>query len=654
MKRLLCALALFAFISLVFQPASAAGLSYREIARFAVRNSNPEPPDPSPVYLTTTPALQTDRAASLDFNSDGKTLAVGYRGIVRLWDIATGAIKWERSLKIQPYQDNPNWHQAGSQVRFSPNGEFLAVTAFDELQIFKGEKLIQRCGNYVEVPISWSPDSRHVAGGSPDGSLLICNIQDGKIRSYSEFYTTATEWSPDGKHIAVLSDMHDLTSYLRFFDIETQRAEYTVGGYLSGAWSPDGRKFIGNNFFAGLRVWDVSTRRAVADITGGGTAIAMHPGGEHIAVLDRSNQIQIQDASAGWLLAPIPLATSRGQEPFSEHGRLRWSRDGVMLAAIDSSDVVHIWQESGKQPLAPPATNTPRAVSDTIVPTPIWVPVPTVVSPVKPSVLPSRIIQRKQGVKSLQDWTVRAPEPPYLLGAYTLDWDAVRSHWVIFPKDNPRQKRTLPVKQKFDVRQPVLSPDGHWLAFVHDVANVSIYDLQTSTIVYTIHQRERIDLIVWHPTRPLVATLGGDYVAGRMAQMLIAYDLQTRQELYHEEVYLGLGPNILWPDETDTLLFLGIDVGLQFFNLHTIKQVEGEMGSGGLFNGAISPDHRYLAFTRRHWADQFTLNFLDIRTQTVILRYVVPEDTYEVAWSPDGQQVFTVDQSSETLTTWGN
>jgi Tol biopolymer transport system component len=652
---LIGAFALVFILSLFAARVEAAGLSYREIVRFTTVDARPYIIKPETIVDKWLSDLPTDQAVSLDFSADGKTLAVGYRGAVRLWDIATVSIIWERSLKIQPYQgENSNdFFPLGSQVRYSPDGQLLAFTAFDEVQVYRGNTLIQRCGTFQDVPISWSADDRYIAGGNKYGDLLICDVQTGTIRRYKGFYVSATEWSPDGKHIAVLSDTRGRTDYLRIIDSETGVLKYTVSGYYSVSWRPDSQEFISNAWNSSTVLRSASNGDSRLVLNGISQSLAWHPKAERIAHLSfsYSQNVEIKSTLSDQRLATVSLNTKVMYTTMSEHGKLRWSRDGSKLAVIDTARSVHIFQENGKQsPL--PSTLTPVLTSTPIQnPVATWTPTAPPVRRTAKSVLPSKISGKRNGTIDIPP-IVSRQNPPFRVNQYTVDFEVASSRWVIYLSSRPDKRHTILRGTWLEITDPIISHDGRYLAYTYSLANVHILDLQTFQIVHTIRHRYQVTITLWHSTKPLLATLNDDYLMRTLPPLLNVFDLQTRKEIYREDIFLGLGPQLRWIDDSDTLLIWSVDNKPIFLNVHTQTPLKFNEKHAMVLAGAPSPDRQYYVFAIHPYEDA-TLYFVDVQKRAVVARFANLGEFGGLQWSADGQEVWVWD-GKDTITVLGN
>src|SRR5260221_890611 len=151
--------------------------------------------------------------------------------------------------------------------------------------------------------VAWSPDGKHIASSSLDGTVQVWDAANGgqgyTYRGHSSGVTGAA-WSPDGKHIASSS----LDGTVQVWDAADGGQVYTYRGHTSGvtgaAWSPDGKRIASSTLDCTVQVWDAADGGQVYTYrrhSRGVTAVAWSPDGKRIASGSKDTTVQIWVAS---------------------------------------------------------------------------------------------------------------------------------------------------------------------------------------------------------------------------------------------------------------------------------------------------------------------------------------------------------------------
>jgi WD40 repeat protein len=265
---------------------------------------------------------QTDFVQSIAWSPDGKKIAVGSHGQVRLWNVATDSA-WPEPIVLQPISERAN------TVTFSPDSLTVAVGA--------------------GVP-------------SASGEITLWQSADGKeIKRLTEAHSdlvTSLAFRPDGQLLASSS----ADKFVKVFKV----ADCTVAKSLEGhtaavlgiAWSPDGKQIASAGADSALKIWNFEAGEQAASITEHKqevTAVRFLPGKQEIMTTAGDRLGRIWNANDGKLLRTLP-----GASDFLLS--LDVSADGKVLLAGSQTGDVHLWNGEDGQPI--------RTLSPAPAPTP--------------------------------------------------------------------------------------------------------------------------------------------------------------------------------------------------------------------------------------------------------------------------------------------
>src|SRR5215469_9785009 len=124
---------------------------------------------------------------------------------------------------------------------------------------------------HTVLSATWSPNDKHVASASSDGTVQVWNTRTGNaLLTYRGHHGSvySAVWSPDGRFIA--SAGTDNT--VQVWDSKTGSVLLTYRGHQywvnSAAWSPDGRFIASTSSDKTVQVWDSKTGNALLTYRG--------------------------------------------------------------------------------------------------------------------------------------------------------------------------------------------------------------------------------------------------------------------------------------------------------------------------------------------------------------------------------------------------
>lgn len=205
------------------------------------------------------------------FSPDGSLLAASARGVVSVWETATG----KETVRF----GDADLYNLGA-VTFSPNGRLIAVSAAGGvIRVFDraaGRDLHDfRMPGSVAV-LAFSPDGTRLAAGSRAGVRLSqqrMQVIPGQFAAVAAWdlgagrplfsvpaadWVSAVTWSLDGRAVLASSGELDQPGALRAFDALSGRVLRTLVARVdpqSGAFSPDRQWFAATSRSGALKLW---------------------------------------------------------------------------------------------------------------------------------------------------------------------------------------------------------------------------------------------------------------------------------------------------------------------------------------------------------------------------------------------------------------
>jgi RNA polymerase sigma factor (sigma-70 family) len=287
-------------------------------------------------------AQGTSRAA---FAPDGKTVHVSdMGGWVVTWDVATG----KEIRRVRGDASNV------SALALSPDGKTLAVGSWGKVRLVDagtGVAVGAWAGQNDSVTeIVFSPDGKTAALRYQGKTLDLWDAAGGKKRHTLEGHTGNVyplAFTPDGKTLATGS-WNDPN--VRLWDVATGkqvRAFEVATDVLGVAFAPDGKTLATCGNGPRLRFWDPATgkrlREADSPHAHGLTDLHYLPGGK--ALVSRGgSKVRAWDAATGKLL--------RETEGYRHYGHLAVSPDGRLLATSwGGPHTFDVWDAGTLKPL---------------------------------------------------------------------------------------------------------------------------------------------------------------------------------------------------------------------------------------------------------------------------------------------------------------
>jgi WD40 repeat protein len=296
--------------------------------------------------------IEFRRVQDIAFSPDGEQLASLYGGDVILSDITTG-----RALKILrfygPGRIIPNC------IALSPDGKLLAlgttgrVRLFDLVTSIQVQQFITGIGPIRQI--SFSPQGKFLAGlgqsenksfvflwNTITGNEILLHETDatGLDRNYHDSDTIGYTFSPDEKLLASAIRNPEDTFMIIVWDTNTgnEIKRYSSPGNVSDIdFSPDGRLLATLGGENAMSILDVTNENEVLRLKSGGHLITYSPNGRFIAsAIYGSSTIIIRDALTGNEVITFKPQRRRFVPDFA------FSPDGNLLASAGLW-TVYLW-----------------------------------------------------------------------------------------------------------------------------------------------------------------------------------------------------------------------------------------------------------------------------------------------------------------------
>jgi len=291
-------------------------------------------------------------AYTIAFSADGRLLAEGSDGAVRVWD-------WKNRQLLHRLPGH-NFHSI--PVAFSADGRLASASFREEgLKIWHAETGTLLCNMDTQPhPVSalaFSPDGKWLASASLGRTVKLLETKTGSLRHTFDLHTGNVEcvaFSPNGRRLASAGE--DKT--VRVWDAATGREVLGLQGHTDRcgcvAFSPDGRRLASASSDGTIRIWDgtplqgdegrqeILTFQHTEELR----SVAFSPDSQQI-VSAGNGPINVWDAKTGRLNAEF-----RGHAEFKRRGAVvfcvAWQPKGHLIAST-SLDTVRIWDARTQQ-----------------------------------------------------------------------------------------------------------------------------------------------------------------------------------------------------------------------------------------------------------------------------------------------------------------
>lgn len=297
------------------------------------------------------------------FSANGKWLAsTGEDRTARVWDAETGAQIFEIPLKA-----------SGSQLAFCNDDQWLVSTdasgAIDiwDISIMNIPSIAMSTPSRTLVDhVQYSPSGEQLAVSSENNLWLLTPdlesvLSERELTERDSFFKSKIEklvFSPDSTRLGVLTAANDLAIYDTASRAFTSLKNTSLVKDI--AFSPDSQQLIISDSEDKLHVWDIANSQWIEN-----SELASVPGStlassSKFLAVGAPDEIRVTGMDGkGW----ISQLESTGNSDI-----LAFSKDGSLLASVDSDGRVHTWQYQNGIFTAGFSLNNERAVSLAIHP----------------------------------------------------------------------------------------------------------------------------------------------------------------------------------------------------------------------------------------------------------------------------------------------
>lgn len=288
---------------------------------------------------------------SVTFSPDGKTLATcDGSGTAYLWNAATG----QRVATLATGN-----HSALEAVAFSPDGKILAAADGEHgtwlWDAGTGRRLavLARRGSGPVLSVAFSPGGKTLAVGDADGAVYVWRVAARAVTATLAVPAlpgldpvNSASFSPNGKRIAAAAEdgrvyVWDVARRRLIATLTDNRIDPSTDTHLGAAtdasFSPDGAMLAASYADGSADVWDLATRKVVANLpdwasavqAGGAVTTMFSPDGKTVAVAGINGSTALLDVASASNGVTLYDPGSKGNVNISAAA---YSPDGKLIA----------------------------------------------------------------------------------------------------------------------------------------------------------------------------------------------------------------------------------------------------------------------------------------------------------------------------------
>jgi WD40 repeat protein len=245
--------------------------------------------------------------------------------------IAAHASAQAPTIRAHVARTFPPQTQEGREVSFSPDGSLLATSSPDStifIWSIPDGKLVRKLIHSGGVTtVEFSPDGNLLASAGYDRAIRLWRVSDWSLAKKLPGHV-GTVWtlafSPDGKTIA--SGGED--KLVRLWRVSDGAQLHALRGHTLNVWrvafSPDGRIVASGSFDKNIKLWRVDNGALVSTLSGSKEAVvslAFSPDGKILASGGDDSMIRLWRLSDGRVSRVIPVGNHVYSVAFSRDGQ---------------------------------------------------------------------------------------------------------------------------------------------------------------------------------------------------------------------------------------------------------------------------------------------------------------------------------------------
>ena len=522
--------------------------------------------------------------------------------------------------------------EAVNSLSFSPDGKHLATASRDgsaKLWDLQGRQLAVLQGHRGDVyGISFSPNGQRVATASRDGTARLWDLQGREIGKFTghrgEVYSVS--FSPGGKLLATAS--RDGTA--RLWDWQGKELVQLKGhqGPVYGViFSPDGKLLATASSDRTARLWNLQGHllavfKGHQDLV---NSISFSPDGKHLATASSDGTVKL------WDLPGQLIATFKGNQDLVNS--VTFSPDGKRLATASSNGTAQLWNWQGQKLLelkghqepiydvkfAPAGNLLATASSDGTVK--LW----------------DVGVNSLEGFKSVREPVTSAGFSPDGQWLATASKDGLVYLWDL--QGHLRKKFQGHPDWIYSVS---FSPDGRQLATASRSGITKLWDLRGNQLA--VFQGDLVPAysVSFNPKGQLLATASGDGTVWLWDLKGNQRRLLRKFKAHQESIY-----SVKFSPDGKLLATASKDATARLWDLQGNLRAEFKGHQDAIYGMSFSPDGRQLATASRDG----TAKLWDLRGNQLAEFKGDPFPVYSVSFSPNSQRLAT-GASDGTVRLW--